>query len=65
MALNFKIENDSRRPLVLHDVTKRYGQGAPVIENLDATFAPGTATGLVGPNGSGKTTLLRLLAALA
>jgi ABC-2 type transport system ATP-binding protein len=54
-----------RRPLVLQDLTKRYGQGAPVIAGLNATVAPGTATGLVGPNGSGKTTLLRLLAALA
>ena len=65
MALNFKIENDLRRPLVLRGVTKRYGQGAPVIATLDWTFAPGTATGLVGPNGSGKTTLLRLLSAVA
>lgn len=65
MALNFKIENDLRKPLVLHDVAKRYGRGAPVIEHLSGTFAPGTATGLIGPNGSGKTTLLRLLAALA
>ncbi len=65
MALNFKIANALRRPLILHGVTKRYGQGAPVIEALDWTFAPGTATGLVGPNGSGKTTLLRLLSALA
>ncbi len=54
-----------RSPIILHKVTKRYGQGAPVIANLEATFAPGTGTGLVGPNGSGKTTLLRLLAALA
>lgn len=65
MALNFKIENDLRRPLVLRGITKRYGQGAPVISTLDWTFAPGTATGLVGPNGSGKTTLLRLLSAVA
>ena len=65
MEPNFKIANDLRRLLVLHDITKRYGQGTPVIENLDWTFAPGTATGLVGPNGSGKTTLLRLLSAVA
>lgn len=53
------------RPLVLQDVTKRYGQGPPVIDGLSHTFAPGTATGLVGPNGSGKTTLMRLLSATA
>ena len=51
--------------LVLDRVTKRYGRGAAVIENLSATFAPGTATGLVGPNGSGKTTLLRMLTVLS
>jgi len=49
----------------LNELSKRYGQGAPVIANLTHTFAPGTATGLVGPNGSGKTTLLRLLSAIA
>ena len=65
MALNSKIENDLHKSLTLRGITKRYGQGTPVIENLNWTFAPGTATGLVGPNGSGKTTLLRLLAALA
>lgn len=32
---------------------------------MSHTFAPGTATGLIGPNGSGKTTLLRLLSAVA
>ena len=50
---------------MLEHVTKRYGRGAAVIEDLSATFEPGTATGLVGPNGSGKTTLLRLLTALS
>lgn len=65
MARSFKIASATPEPLVLHGVTKRYGQGAPVIAGLDWTFAPGTATGLVGPNGSGKTTVLRLLAALA
>ncbi len=55
----------SSSPLVLDRVTKRYGRGAAVIEDLSARFAPGTATGLVGPNGSGKTTLLRLLTALS
>lgn len=51
--------------LVVDNLTKRYGQGAAVIASLDWTFAPGTATGLIGPNGSGKTTLLRLLSTLA
>jgi len=51
--------------LVVDHLTKRYGQGEAVIASLEWTFAPGTATGLIGPNGSGKTTLLRLLSTLA
>lgn len=65
MALNFNIEKSLRKPLRLDGVTKRYGRDQPVLEGLDGTFAPGTATGLIGPNGSGKTTLLRLLATVA
>jgi ABC-2 type transport system ATP-binding protein len=51
--------------LRLTGLTKRYGQGRPVIADLNHVFEPGTATGLIGPNGSGKTTLLRLLSAVA
>ncbi|HET6568647.1 MAG TPA: ABC transporter ATP-binding protein [Rhodothermales bacterium] len=51
--------------LVLQDVTKRYGQGPNVIDQLNTVFTSGSGTGLVGPNGSGKTTLLRLLAVLS
>lgn len=51
--------------LHLDNVTKRYGQDAPVLVRLTHTFAPSTVTGLVGPNGSGKTTLLRLLSVTA
>ena len=47
--------------LALSNITKRYGRGPAVLENISHTFLPGTATGLIGPNGSGKTTLLRLL----
>jgi ABC-type multidrug transport system, ATPase component len=50
--------------LVLDDVTKRYGDGPPVLDGLNRTFTPGTLTLLVGPNGAGKTTLLRLLTVL-
>ncbi|MDZ4701763.1 MAG: ABC transporter ATP-binding protein [Rhodothermales bacterium] len=51
--------------LIVTDVSKRYGQRAPVIEHFSHTFLPATTTGLVGPNGAGKTTLLRLLWVLA
>jgi ABC-type multidrug transport system ATPase subunit len=58
-------ENDMPDVLRLEDLSKRYGQGAYIFEGLSHSFAPGTATGLVGPNGSGKTTLLRLLSVLS
>lgn len=35
-----------------------------VLDNVDFTLAPGTATAIIGPSGSGKTTLLRVLAGL-
>jgi ABC-2 type transport system ATP-binding protein len=40
------------------------GQGYTALHALDATFAPGRVTGLVGPDGSGKTTLMRMIAGL-
>jgi len=51
--------------LTLDGLTKRYGDGPPVIDDLSRSFAPGTLTLLVGPNGAGKTTLLRLLSVQA
>jgi len=51
--------------LSLQNVSKRYNQGAYIIENFSHEFKPGTATGLIGANGSGKTTLLRLLTTAA
>ncbi len=49
----------------LDGLTKRYGNGPPVIDDRSQSFAPGTLTLLVGPNGAGKTTLLRLLSVQA
>lgn len=51
--------------LSLDDVTKRYGDGPAVLDEITHTFSPGTLTLLVGPNGAGKTTLLRLLSVLS
>ena len=51
--------------LTLDGLTKRYGDGPPVLRGLSRSFAPGTLTLLVGPNGAGKTTLLRLLSVQA
>lgn len=51
--------------LALRDVTVDGGAGRPpALDGVDATFAPGRVTALVGASGSGKTTLLALLAKL-
>ncbi len=42
----------------------RYGT-KEVLAGVDATFAPGQMTAVIGPNGSGKTTLMRLLSGIA
>ncbi len=38
-----------------------YGDGPPVLKNLNFAIAPGSFHFLTGPSGSGKTSLLRLL----
>ncbi|GGV83517.1 ABC transporter ATP-binding protein [Streptomyces gelaticus] len=53
--------------LELTGVTVEFGRAdarATVFEGLEATFAPGRMTALVGPSGSGKSTLLAVAGAL-
>lgn len=38
-----------------------YGEGSPIIQDLDLTIMRGDKIGLIGENGTGKTTLVRLL----
>jgi len=50
-----------------HELRKRYGEGPTAVDALrgvDARFAHGTFTAIMGPSGSGKSTLLHILAGL-
>jgi len=49
----------------LEHVTKQYGQGATILDDLSATFAPGEFVSIIGPSGCGKSTLLKLIAGLS
>ena len=43
-------------------VSKSYGGGKKVFENIRPSFLPGVKIGVVGVNGSGKSTLMRIMA---
>ena len=47
---------------VMNELTKVYGNGKKVLENIRLSFLPGVKIGVLGPNGSGKSTLLRIMA---
>jgi ABC-2 type transport system ATP-binding protein len=52
-------------PLKLHGLSKRWRKDLPlVLDGLDLTLEPGTATWVGGRNGIGKTTMLRIAAGL-
>ncbi|MED7951350.1 ABC transporter ATP-binding protein [Streptomyces sp. BE303] len=53
--------------LVAENLTVRYGRGrpgAPALEGVSLTAAPGRAVGVIGESGSGKSTLARALLGL-
>jgi putative ABC transport system ATP-binding protein len=50
-----------------HELAKRFGEGRAAVDALrgvDADFATGSFTAIMGPSGSGKSTLMHLLAGL-
>ncbi len=50
--------------IALENVTFAYEEGAPILDEVSFTVAPGTMTAIVGPSGSGKSTVVRLLLGL-
>jgi len=53
----------AERPLVVTELTKRYG-GTAALDGLSVSLDEGAACALVGPNGAGKTTLISILLGL-
>ncbi len=47
---------------VMNGLSKAYGNGKKVLENVTLSFFPGAKIGVLGPNGAGKSTLLKIMA---
>lgn len=54
-------ERSGQRVVETKGLTFAYGDGEPLVEDLDLLINRGDKIGLLGPNGSGKTTLVKLL----
>jgi NitT/TauT family transport system ATP-binding protein len=55
---------DGTMPVVLENLGKRFGDGAPVLDDVNATIAQGEFVALLGASGCGKSTLLNIMAGL-
>lgn len=72
-VMNQELERNGRsdglRPefagqIEFENVTFRYGEGEPALDDVSFSIAPGSIFGIVGRSGSGKTTLTRLIAGM-
>jgi ATP-binding cassette subfamily B multidrug efflux pump len=52
---------DARGRVAFENVSFRYQEDKPLIENLSLSVEPGQTVAIVGPTGAGKTTLVNLL----
>jgi NitT/TauT family transport system ATP-binding protein len=66
MSTTAAVDPVMRTPAITFEhVTKRYGQGATIIEDLSVTIAPGEFVSIIGPSGCGKSTLLKMVGGLS
>lgn len=49
----------------LVQVSKRYGEGQPVLSGIDLSIARGEFVSIIGPSGCGKSTVLKLVSGLS
>ncbi|MBQ9506942.1 MAG: ABC transporter ATP-binding protein [Clostridia bacterium] len=54
-------KDDLRGKIEFRNVSFRYKEDVPLIDNLDLTAPAGSTTAIVGPTGAGKTTIVNLL----
>ena len=47
---------------VMNGLSKAYGNGKKILEDVTLSFLPGAKIGVLGPNGAGKSTLLKIMA---
>ncbi len=50
--------------ITVESLTKKYGSGAPAVDDVSFTAATGRVTGFLGPNGAGKSTTMRIMVGL-
>ena len=60
-----EVGGESRAPaVVLENLGKSFGDGAPVLDNVNATVGQGEFVALLGASGCGKSTLLNIISGL-
>jgi len=60
-AENAKVLENVKGKIDFNNVSFDYGNGVPVLSNIDLHIEPGKCLAVVGPSGGGKTTLCQLL----